>query len=272
MQVDSSLLHTLKELGPWVISLIALAQVWVIAAWKRFGKRGIVEIHQSGNIELGYGSFGPTISLNGTLRALNKDLFIQQMRLIVIRKKDSARFGFNWRAFRPNTIPLSAQQPPSVELASSFLVSPSTPHKYNVFFVDETFIAEIKPKIVPLLKVWQDFAAKQLGLLAKPGDKPDYSLLQTPAFSEFLFESFTKTDAALAAYTAMNNNLYWKAGEHELTLMVETAKPNKQFPKKWRFILSEDDIDNLRKNVVVLIREACGLPVVYNFAYPEYQT
>ncbi len=265
-----NLIGQLKELGPWVLSLIALVQVWAIAAWKRFIQKGKVEIHESGSPEIGYGSFGPSIALTGTLRGLRKDVFVKHVRLKVTRQKDSAQFSFNWRAFRPHTIPLGAQQASTVELASSFLLTPNDPYKYNIFFVDDSFIAEYKPKIEPLVKKWQEFVKEQLDSLDKADQKPNYSLLQNPAFSEALFEAFTKMKDALDAYTAMSHALYWQAGEYQLRIIVETSRPNTVFEKEWRFSLSEKDIDNLRLNSIATLREICGLSMRYNIASPEY--
>ena len=129
MAQETSLVQLLKDLGPWIISFVVLAQFWVIAAWKRFIQKGRVEIYESGALEVSYGTFGPSISLTGTLRAINKDIFIRQIRIRVTRQKDGARFLFNWRAFRPNTIQLVGQQIATLELASSFLLTTDAPHK-----------------------------------------------------------------------------------------------------------------------------------------------
>ena len=60
-------MDAIKELGPWVLSTIALIQVWVIAAWQKYGAKGSVEIHESGNIEISFGQLAPSIALTGTL-------------------------------------------------------------------------------------------------------------------------------------------------------------------------------------------------------------
>lgn len=130
-----------KYLGPWIVSVLALVQVWLIAAWRRL-RKGKIQIHESGTIEIGYGSFGPTIALIGTLRCLHKDVFVDRIVLQVTRVKDNAEHYLNCHAFRPNSIPLSQANPPSFEVASSFLVTTTDAHKYNIFFVDNEFMAE----------------------------------------------------------------------------------------------------------------------------------
>jgi hypothetical protein len=202
---------------------------------------------------------------------MQKDLFIKQIRLVIVRQKDKATFGFNWRAFRPNTIPLGAQQATTVEQATSFLLTPNDPYKYNIFFVDDAFIAEYKPKIEPLVKKWQEFVKDQIESHSQGGQIPDYTLFQRPAFSEALFETFFKTKDMIDAYTELNHALYWQAGKYHLRMIVDASRPDKMFEKEWWFSLSEDDINNLRLNVIATLREICGIAARYNFAYPEYK-
>jgi len=50
---------SIAQLGPWIISAIALIQVWLIALFRRMRKPTIF-IYESGNIELGYSTSDPT--------------------------------------------------------------------------------------------------------------------------------------------------------------------------------------------------------------------
>ena len=65
--------HAVKlfDIGPWIISAIALIQVWIFAMLKRL-KKPIIDIYESSNIEVGFSGFGPTLGLAGTLRVLPK--------------------------------------------------------------------------------------------------------------------------------------------------------------------------------------------------------
>jgi hypothetical protein len=209
--------------------------------------------------------------LTGILRGLQKEVFVKHIRLVIVRQKDQATFSFNWRAFRPNTIPLGAQQASTVELAASFLLTPNDPYKYNIFFVDDTFIAENKPKVAPLVKKWQEFVKNQLESHSEGAQKQDYTLLQNPVFSEALFEIFLKTKDALDAYTVMSHALYWQPVAYRMTMFVEASRPDRAFKKEWRFSLTEEDIENLRLNAIVTLREICGMSAMYNFAFPEYK-
>ena len=76
----SSATGSISNIGPWIISGLALIQVWIVALWKKF-RKPVVEIHQSGAIEIGYGSFGPSIGILGTLRTLHKDVFVRNIQV-----------------------------------------------------------------------------------------------------------------------------------------------------------------------------------------------
>ena len=54
-----------------VASGVAMAQPWAIGFWKRYIRRGTITPYVTGFIELGFSDFGPTIAIDGTLRALN---------------------------------------------------------------------------------------------------------------------------------------------------------------------------------------------------------
>ncbi len=272
MAQNMSVIQTLKELGPWVISFMALMQPWAISAWKRFVQKGKVEIHESGTIEVGHGPLGPSIALAGTLRALKSDIFVRQIHLSVTRRKDGATIRLNWRFSRSLTIPLDAQQSAAIELACSFLLSQDHPYKYNIVFVEDSFGAEMKARVMPLAKAWQEFIREKLDALDNAGEKPDYTVLQNPAFSESLWDAFGNTQAAQNAFAVINNAFPWQVGEHELCLLLDTSSPTETSQKRWRFILSDQDIENLRLNVVHTLRESCGLKATHNYAYPAYES
>jgi len=99
--------------------------------------------------------------LAGTLRVLHKDVFLKYIHVKVNKGKDSACHLLNWRAFKSNTILLNPNNPPPIEIAASFLTQ-SDPFKYNIFFVDELFNAEISPKVAQVTTKWNNFRKKKL--------------------------------------------------------------------------------------------------------------
>jgi hypothetical protein len=270
MQADPGVFGSVRELGPWVLSMAALLQVWAIAAWKKF-RRGRLAIFESGVIEVGYGSFGPSISLVGTLQALDKDVFVKDMRLRVVKKRDSATHLFSWRAFRPRTVRLGESSLQEFELVTSFLVRTSEPHQYNIFFVDDATLAELKPQVDPVQNHWMTFKQERSAELQTERGVGIDASINDPVALEALYTDFTKRGQEVNAFSALTRGCYWDAGEYTLQIDVECVAPGRTFSKQWAFELSEEDARQLRVNAVTVLREMAGLPVTYGFAYPAYQ-
>src|ERR1700682_1369881 len=90
----------LKGWGSLIVATVALIQPWIIALWRKAFRPGSIDIHETGTIEIGYSSFGPTVGLRGTLRAVHHDQFVRIIDLTVIKEKDAARHFFPWVVFR----------------------------------------------------------------------------------------------------------------------------------------------------------------------------
>lgn len=74
-----------------IVSFFLIVQVRLIALWKRYMKKGQINLYETGTVEIGYSTFGPTIGINGTLRAWNKDVFVRSIDLMVVREKDKSQ-------------------------------------------------------------------------------------------------------------------------------------------------------------------------------------
>lgn len=259
----------LKDYGGHILGFLGLAQVWVIAFWRRFLSRGRLTVYETAAIEIGFSAFGPTVNLLGTLRALDKDVFVQRMRVRVVRAHDKAEHTFIWRAFRPTTVTVGVGAPLALEVAGSFLVSTAAPRQYNVFFASAVFAAQYEPLIQPLRDAWRAFLEDQLRQAnIDPAQLP--RLLENPALLADQFGAFIHAGHATGLHAAISNGFFWHAGDYRLDFMIDTESEAQASSRHWCFTLSTQDEQNLRLNVVTLIRELCYLPVVYNFAYKEY--
>ncbi|MGD9873787.1 MAG: hypothetical protein AB7T27_05910 [Kiritimatiellia bacterium] len=256
--------------GPWIISGLALAQVWVIGLLKKLRKPH-VDLYESGNVEVGYSGFGPTIGLMGTMRGLHKDVFIQRITATLTKLKDKSVHTFNWRAFRPNTFSLNPAEPPRFEVAASFLLSCNNPFKYNIFFVDESFTAEIAPKVGEVSKSWLDFRTTRLRELKNQYEDNFKLLLGNPMLDQTLYDEFFKSGTLTNAFTILERACYWEPADYTLSVHVEAAKPNRIFTKEISFFLSEDDVKLLHLNTIAILRTLCGFNAQFNFASPEYK-
>jgi hypothetical protein len=264
--------HFAKDYGGHVIGLLALVQVWAIALWRRLYSRGSLTSHETSSIEIGFSTFGPTVTLLGTLRAEHKDVFVKRMQVRVIRSRDRAEHTFTWRAFRPNVVTLGSGGSQTMEIAGSFLVTITRAHAYNVFFASAVFAGQYEQFVQPLRDSWNTFVEQEIRRVDENMVGQIGRALENPFLSTQLFNSFIAAGHATNLHTAISNDFFWHAGDYELEFTVETNARPELLIQRWRYTLTAQDEQNLRFNAITSIRELCNLPVVYNFVYKEYRT
>lgn len=264
----------LKSYGTLILAIYGIVQVWFIALWKKYARKSEGTLYETGSIEIGYSSYGPTIGLNGTLRALNKDVFISSIGLLIVREKDKAEHSFRWIAFRPPKIDLAGTQPLSMEIPSGFLVSPESPHRYNIVFNDEKLFEEIRPQFNLYIAEWYK-VADQLGKIWPPSlgltPPPEVVAQQTE-----LMEVFRKCKIHFDVYATLNRLCYWEPGDYQMIVRVRTSKPDRVLSSNYRFSITEADSNNLKLNVITMLEEPISTYLrvqkyPYNFAYAAYK-
>jgi len=248
---------TLFADGKLWVAIAALVQPWMIALWKRFVRRGTIRIYPTGNIELGYSNFGPTIGLRGTVHAIGHDVFVKSARLLVIRAKDNAQLHLNWFITRPTTINLEGPQPSSAELAASFLLKKSDPAAYHIVFSQPQFATEHTAALQAFAKEWNEYGAKHTADAEAPLDE---------RYEDFRKQSTTVTQL----WSELNNTFFWHAGAYRMRLSVAVESPATNMDHDWTFQLTDQDASSLRLNVVAILQQMAGLLVSWNFAYPKY--
>ncbi len=247
----------LKDYGGHVLGFLGLAQLWLIALWRRFITRGKLAVYEMGLIEIGFSLFGPTVCLLGTLRALRRDVFVKRMRVRIIRRVDKAEHTFTWRAFRPLVMTLTPGAPQSLAVAGSFLVPMAAPRQYNVFFASPAFANYGSSDIQPLRDSWTDFSKE--------------NITENPAVSTELFNRFMQCETASRFRVEVLNEFFWHASEYDLELTIETDNVKHPATKHWKFALTREDEERLRMNIDTVIRELCELKAAYNFLSKEYE-
>ncbi len=248
------------NLGPWIISGIALVQYWVIAAWRRL--RGAkLDWYESHNIEIGYSGFGPTLALLGTLTTRHREFFVRSISAKITRKADNLTRIFQWQTFRSHKIALGRDEPTDSEMVSSFLLSPQQPFKFSIFFRDAVFVAELNPKVVGIVAAWSTFLIER----AKVGVEG--------AALEAAYREFSMTSGPVESYTALDRSFYWTSGEYALEVRITGRDGKTHTLRTFAFAIAQQDEVNLRSNVLAILRFVCDsrLPVHFNFAYPKYQ-
>jgi hypothetical protein len=224
-----------------VIAAVALAQPWLYVAYRKFFRRGLIETHLTSNLDIGFTNFGPMITVGGTFRAVNRDIFISSIGLEVTREKDSSKHEFHWIGFFPRAIPLTptAAEQSSFEVASGFMVLQNDPRRFNILFADSSTKEEMDS---PLAKAYEALLSSKQGLgIDNLGGCLRYEPNKAMELLTKIGNEYRKHPDYVSAYSDLTKICYWQAGAYQLSMDVSTARPNHRFTTRCRFELSADD-------------------------------
>jgi hypothetical protein len=259
----------LREYGPWILSLLALAQFWIYFLLRRAGGRKRLEAYASGAVEIGFDTNGPTLGLAGVLRPPDRDVFIQSMQVTLTFEKDKSKREFRWIAFKPNfLLPLAGNR--AWEMAHPFLVSPGETHRFNVVFHDVDAAREMKTVLQTYYHHWHETEAQMKERLPRrgAGEGSDSVLAE-------LVADFKRKDVCVASYTELDRKCYWEMGDYSLVLKVSTEEGVADFTRHFKFHLGKADAKQLKTNLVSILEEpiyaALGKsPVPCQYVQAEY--
>jgi len=146
----------LKSWGTLTVAMIALMQPWLLALYRKFFRQAHFDIYETGNIEIGFSNFGPTIGLLGALRGVNRDSFVRGIALILTHYKDKALHNFPWGLFRSDRILVRSRSDTTLQLCSGFMLTQNSPFPYKIQFWDRDAQDEIRPLIERLTSAWTE--------------------------------------------------------------------------------------------------------------------
>lgn len=256
----------ISEYGTITVAVLALLQPWFIYVWRKYIRRGFIDFFETGNIEIGFSTFATTIGINGTLRALHKDLYVSKMNLEIVKHKDSSKHELEWGVFRESRIPYHQDDEIKIELPSGFMVSQNSPKKINIQFHDLIQQNYLRPELEKLYKAWIDYLNERYPYSERRAD-PDRLNKNDQIYNDFL-----KTDPQSRAYRKLNDEFYWEEGEYTIKLKIITSKPDNEFTSSWKFILKESDVELLRLNVITITDNACNMEYFpWRFAYAKFE-
>lgn len=259
----------LNNIGPWVLSLLAILQVWALEAWKRF-QSGRIEIHAN-QIEIGYGVLGPVVSVFGTLRCLRDDVFIQEVRAELIRESDNAKHSFTWFALRPSKIFLTGEQQEELEMATAFQVNKDESQRFGFLFHEEEFQEEYHPMLESLKNDWNTYYRTRSEQIIEEANEQEQQIANYSALSQNIFQEFINNGYTNEVFDELNRACYWEHGGYRIIIEVDTPSQEEAFKKEYRFELSRGDAEGMRDNAMVAIRETCNQTHNYQFAYPSLE-
>ncbi len=244
-----------------VIALAALLRPEIGRLFKRW--RAMIDMHPAGRLEVGFSSFGPTIGVQGTLRAIGGDQFITFGKVTVERISDHLRHEFDWAIFRPQSI-FTTQQQQTIEIAAAFSLDEAAPRRFNIQFHDSTTADGFRQPLGDLQRLWTEYFQAQHFV---PGNIPANQMRE-------IYRAFS--DANLANITPLfqqiERRFYWMQGAYRMKLELITSRPARKFAFNYDFDLSEAESQSLRLNVVACFMATCNMPdVIFNFASPQYR-
>lgn len=232
---------------------VAIVQPWVIGLWKRWIRSGSIEIYVTGFLEVGYSEFGPTLAVDGTFRAIHRDMFVERVNVRLTKNRDKSEHSFEWIAFRSHRVPIggTSEFRGFLEAASGFMVSPNSPHRVCIVLSDASTRESMQEQLTVVNgKFWelrrsQQFSVLDQRLLLEDEQKLEMMLR--------LAEAYRSDSTHVDAFGALNRICYWEGGKYDVELTVMTARPNRRFSNKWGIELSDENARQLRLNVIAMI-------------------
>jgi hypothetical protein len=258
--------------GALIIALVALVQPWARAFWRYLIWKPKLVPHPTGSIEIGFGGFGPTVGLIGTLECRRRQTFVRSMDLRLVRVKDRSSHEFSWGIFRPLTMGATQE---GVQLCSGFLVRPEEPYRYNIQFWEGSFQKDLRPRLEALRQAWQSRVQERYGsdlqAMASGSDAaPTQEEIRRQI--EVLYNEFSHSELHLTTYQFLHRMCYWEPGVYQVELEAATSHPDAVHSVSWTFTLEEEAAENLRINVLKILQEVCGQPIgQFNFVYLPYE-
>lgn len=244
-----------------VIAFAALLRPEIETLFRRAS--GTIDVHPAGRIEVGFSNFGPTIGVQGTMRAIRDDEFIILGKVTVERMADHLRHEFDWALFRPlsfSTVPNPQQ---AFEIAAGFPLSVSAPHRFNIQFHDSVTADTFRQPLRELQRLWTEYLQAQAIVLT--GLPPNQILPTYKAFQEAHLVEITPL------FHLIDRQFYWVEGQYRMTLELRASRPKRVFSFSYNFRLSDSDSTSLRLNCIDCMMVACNVPdIVFNFAFPAY--
>lgn len=260
-----------------IVAVVALIQPWLGAFYKRLFRSGRLEIYETGLPEIGYSFWGPTIALYGTLRSRDRELFVRSVELHLRRFENGVKASpriLQWVAFRPlttivgrTTLEMEVSQP------ASFMVNPTQPYQYNIFFSDLLVQNQLRRCVEKAQEKWLEHIS-EAGKLDKVRSKSGDPTQQQRLIANYLDQSyptFTQTTEYAAALAEIRDLMVWKTGNYELTFTAQTAKPDRTYKRSWLMVLTEEQEAGLRSNAETILEAACKeIFRPHYFAYAVY--
>ncbi|MBI4827921.1 MAG: hypothetical protein HY804_03805 [Nitrospinae bacterium] len=263
-----------------IIAFLAFFQPWIITLYKKYFINPKITFVPFGFIEISFSTFGPTITINGTLNVDARSVYVHRVELKVTRKIDKSQYHFQGLFDRKETLklshPLNAPSVPTRELISepaySFQIDPQKPKTLNMLFTASEITAELREKLLVFQQKWNneysnplfaEFHTRNIDLSDKQAAKVAVAALEG-SFSEFI-----KSEIAQSIKKNLDQREFWISGDYHLEIYLSTSIGLRKISSH-AFTLTEGDTKKLQFNAFSAMRDICNLNSSYGFAYVQY--
>jgi len=240
-----------------IVSFIAVTPV--VLGWFRWAF-STLEIEGYGFVEIGFSNFGPTINMNGVLRAIRVNMFARRIYLDIY--KESTGETIQLEMLFEQSRSLNATLSSTGELLSNPEQAASTKHAAGFD------LPEIQSTNVSLFFVDLEIARSVVEDCFLP-------IQQTPnLIGDVLSNDFSDSTVRTAAAEFTRRN-FWTEGRYKMSINVQTSRPTFLFSKSCRFEITEQEAAGFSENFSNYFRELSnsGPNAAYQFAYkkPEWE-
>jgi len=220
----------------WVAIIGAAAWVPQIFTWAyRFFTKPKITLYLHSTPEIGYTCFGPIFNINLALMSERKDITLNNFS-VNIKHENGASYNFDWDGLSES---ISEIQAPS-ELPTS-----------------------VRKSYLPLVvRVFHSGVAQALVRYQYKPFKQKFNEAFKDAFNEFQrlrtasqmnteqdVDDFTKTKETSKILSLIDSEFIWVAGKYTVTFDFQSPSKFSYTKSKYTFSLSQEDINELRKNI-----------------------
>ncbi len=259
----------------WVtfaIAVIGAVQPLAIAIYRSYFRARKVNLYESWFPDIGFGAFGPTAGLTGTIQSENAISVITRMELHVTNcqagnSADLLAFVNRVRKMESN----AAGYVDSTEGSPwcPFQLSADTTVLFDINFLRQADRSAIELIVNTFLAAWLPYLTAK----AQGQDLSDQG--NAAVFTFDTFKDANSKEFYVTAKEELLKQLFWKEGRYSLTVRVWVAGEKRTFSNTWFVTLTRDDITALEANADRVLAYATGMaPQTVGplyFANPAYE-
>lgn len=195
-----------------VISIIALLVPLFVYLWKKFVQKAKLNYYPNGSIELFFNLSGTYVRFFGTLRAENKPVIVEKIKLKITRKKDNTERNLLWSSFI---------SPYTQSLGNNFVFTSESIHAY---FVDTKNVAcaflEFADPAQSVYKEYNNTVQQYSSEIKEIISNNDYNTA---------IHLYEKTQCYKELGKILDKDFFWEIGKYSLELIFEYGNTSKKY-------------------------------------------